>query len=150
MTQPTAATGAGSAVVNEHLGFGGEPVRQTARQDATSCDVLDLTPDRDDLDPIERASIGELRELQLERLRRTLSHVYEHVAQYRAALDEAGVDPDDVGSLDDFARFPFSDEPEDFDDPDSFLTAVGHGSGPGYGDMRDFIAPSPTMRWRVD
>jgi hypothetical protein len=31
------------------------------------------------------------------------------------------------------------DEPEDFDDPDAFLALVGHGSGPGYGDMRDFI-----------
>ncbi|MGH3452281.1 MAG: UPF0158 family protein, partial [Haloechinothrix sp.] len=31
------------------------------------------------------------------------------------------------------------DEPEDFDDPDAFLAVVGVGSGPGYGDMRDFI-----------
>lgn len=33
-----------------------------------------------------------------------------------------------------------TDEPEDFDDPDSFLALVRHGSGPGYGDMRDFIS----------
>ena len=31
------------------------------------------------------------------------------------------------------------DEPEDFDDPDAFIAVVPLGSGPGYGDMRDFI-----------
>lgn len=31
------------------------------------------------------------------------------------------------------------EEPEDFDDPDAFAVVIGHGSGPGYGDMRDFI-----------
>ena len=31
------------------------------------------------------------------------------------------------------------DEPEDFDDADAFVAVVGLGSGPGYGDMRDFI-----------
>lgn len=31
------------------------------------------------------------------------------------------------------------DEPEDFHDPDAFLSIVALGSGPGYGDMRDFI-----------
>lgn len=31
------------------------------------------------------------------------------------------------------------EEPEDFDDPDAFVTVVALGSGPGYRDMRDFI-----------
>lgn len=31
------------------------------------------------------------------------------------------------------------DKPDGFDDPDAFLALVGVGSGPGYGDMRDFI-----------
>jgi hypothetical protein len=29
--------------------------------------------------------------------------------------------------------------PDDFDDPDAFLAVFAVGSGPGYGDMRDFI-----------
>lgn len=31
------------------------------------------------------------------------------------------------------------EEPDNFDDPDAFIGVIGHGSGPGYGDMRDFI-----------
>jgi len=31
------------------------------------------------------------------------------------------------------------EEPDDFDDPDAFIGVIGLGSGPGYGDMRDFI-----------
>lgn len=31
------------------------------------------------------------------------------------------------------------DEPDDFDDPEAFAPVIGLGSGPGYGDMRDFI-----------
>lgn len=31
-------------------------------------------------------------------------------------------------------------EPDDFDDPDRFVMVAALGSGPGYGDMRDFIA----------
>ncbi len=57
-------------------------------------------------EPIETASIDELRSLQLERLQTTLRHAYDNVAHYRAAFDAAGVSPD-VDTLDDLARFPF-------------------------------------------
>ncbi|MGY2702408.1 phenylacetate--CoA ligase PaaK [Nocardioides sp. HB32] len=50
----------------------------------------------------------ELEALQLERLRATLRAAYEHVPHYRRAFDEAGVRPDDLGSLADLARFPFT------------------------------------------
>jgi phenylacetate-CoA ligase len=59
------------------------------------------------LDPIERASTDELRALQLERLRWSVRHAYEHVAHYRQAFDAAGVHPDDLRRLEDLARFPF-------------------------------------------
>jgi len=59
------------------------------------------------LDPIERASTDELRALQLERLRWSVRHAYDHVAHYRQAFDAAGVHPDDLRRLEDLARFPF-------------------------------------------
>ncbi|SDS67893.1 phenylacetate-CoA ligase [Nocardioides scoriae] len=68
----------------------------------------DLSPRPGDLEPIETASLDELRSLQTERLCWTVRHAYEHVAHYRSALDEVGVHPDDVTSLDDLARLPFT------------------------------------------
>jgi phenylacetate-CoA ligase len=50
----------------------------------------------------------ELRALQLERLRATLERVYENVPHYRRAFDEAGARPDDLETLGDLARFPFT------------------------------------------
>ncbi|MEZ5651521.1 MAG: phenylacetate--CoA ligase PaaK [Burkholderiaceae bacterium] len=61
-----------------------------------------------ELDPIETASVDELRTLQLQRLRQTLSHAYEHSQFYRHRFDEAGARPDDLNTLEDLARFPFT------------------------------------------
>ena len=60
------------------------------------------------LDPIERASRDEITALQLQRLKDTLKRVYQHVAHYRKAFDAAGVHPDDLRSLQDLAKFPFT------------------------------------------
>lgn len=49
-----------------------------------------------------------LRTLQLGRLRSTLAHAYAGNPRYRAKFDAAGVAPDDLKSLDDLARFPFT------------------------------------------
>jgi phenylacetate-CoA ligase len=70
--------------------------------------MLDLTPRREDLDPIEIASRDEIAALQLSRLKGTLRHVYDNVAHYWKAFDAAGVHPDDLKSLADLARFPFT------------------------------------------
>ena len=70
--------------------------------------MLDLTPDPASLDPIETASIEELRALQLDRLRWTLRHAHDHVPHYRQAFAEARVHPDDITSLADLARVPFT------------------------------------------
>jgi phenylacetate-CoA ligase len=51
---------------------------------------------------------AELEERQLLRLRETLERVYAHVPHYTRAFDEAGVKPDDLTSLTDLARFPFT------------------------------------------
>ncbi len=68
--------------------------------------MRDRTPAPDSLDPVERASVDELRALQLDRLRWSLRHAHEHVPHYRAAFDAAGVHPDDCRDLADLARFP--------------------------------------------
>src|SRR5260221_2158627 len=65
-------------------------------------------PRADELEPIERASRDELRALQLERLRWSLKHAYDNVAHYRKAFDAKRVKPDDLKSLEDLARFPFT------------------------------------------
>jgi phenylacetate-CoA ligase len=68
----------------------------------------DLTPQRFELDPIEVAPVEVIRGLQLHRLKWTLRHAYENVPHYRRAFDEVGVKPDDLKSLDDLRRFPFT------------------------------------------
>ena len=69
-------------------------------------------PDPKELDPIETASKDELQALQLQRLKWTLSHAYNNVPHYRAAFDAAGVHPDDVKTLADIAKFPFTGKKE--------------------------------------
>jgi phenylacetate-CoA ligase len=67
-----------------------------------------LAPRPADLDPFEISSVDRLRAHQFERLAWTLRHAYSNVPHYRAAFDAAGVHPDDLTSLDDLKRFPFT------------------------------------------
>lgn len=60
------------------------------------------------LDPMETASVDELRQHQLERLRWSLKHAHDNVPLYQKRFNEAGVHPDDLTSLDDLAKFPFT------------------------------------------
>ncbi|WP_186083500.1 phenylacetate--CoA ligase PaaK [Burkholderia gladioli] len=60
------------------------------------------------LEPIETASRDELQALQLERLKWSLGHAYQHSPVYRRKFDEAGVHPDQLTTLADLARFPFT------------------------------------------
>jgi phenylacetate-CoA ligase len=60
------------------------------------------------MEPIEKAPLAELRALQLERLRASLRHAYDHVPRYRRKFDAAGVRPEDCRSLADLAKFPFT------------------------------------------
>ena len=70
--------------------------------------MKDLTPNKAELDPIEIASIDEIRSLQLERLKWSLRHAYENVPMYKQRFDEAGVHPDDLQQLSDLSKFPFT------------------------------------------
>ena len=70
--------------------------------------MKDLTPNKSDLDPIEIASRDEIQALQLERLKWSLKHAYDNVPMYKKRFDEKGVHPDDLKSLADLAKFPFT------------------------------------------
>ncbi|UPK74259.1 phenylacetate--CoA ligase [Nocardioidaceae bacterium SCSIO 66511] len=74
--------------------------------------MQDLSPKPADLEPIETASIDELRSLQLERLRWSLGHAYENVPHYRRAFDDLGVHPEDCKELSDLAKFPLTGKAE--------------------------------------
>ena len=60
------------------------------------------------LEPIECASRDELENLQLERLRWSVRHAYDHVPAYQQKCVAAGAHPDDLRSPADLARFPFT------------------------------------------
>lgn len=70
--------------------------------------MRDLTPDRKTLDPIETASVDEIRALQLARMQWSLRHAYENVPMYRQHFDDAKAHPDDLRQLSDLSKFPFT------------------------------------------
>ncbi|MBR7889520.1 phenylacetate--CoA ligase [Marinomonas sp. A79] len=57
---------------------------------------------------METASIDELRAHQLDRLKWTVQHAYHNVPMYKARFDQLGLHPDDITSLDDLAKLPFT------------------------------------------
>ena len=70
--------------------------------------MKDLSPKPGDLSAIETASRDEIEALQLERMHWSLTHAYTNVPHYKQSFDAAGVHPDDLKSLADLARFPFT------------------------------------------
>lgn len=57
---------------------------------------------------VETCSRSEMQSIQLGRLQKTVSDVYDKNAVYKKKLDEAGVKPSDIKSLDDIRRLPFT------------------------------------------
>jgi phenylacetate-CoA ligase len=57
---------------------------------------------------VETCSRSEMQGIQLGRLQKTVSDVYDNNPVYRMRLDEAGVKPSDIKSLDDVRRLPFT------------------------------------------
>ncbi len=73
----------------------------------------------------ETLSRAEIEGIQLDRLKKLVRYVYDNVGPYRAKMDAAGISPDDVKSLDDLKRLPFTTK-QDFRDNYPFgLFAVG-------------------------
>ncbi len=56
----------------------------------------------------ECISQDELKSLQLERLKQTLERAYHNVPHYRNIMQEKGVEPMDLSTLDDLQKFPFT------------------------------------------
>lgn len=56
---------------------------------------------------IECASREQIRAWQNERLVHTVKHVYENVPYYREKMDEKGIKPEDIQSVDDLHKLPF-------------------------------------------
>ncbi|MBQ8596258.1 MAG: phenylacetate--CoA ligase [Lachnospiraceae bacterium] len=56
---------------------------------------------------IECAPVEELRKIQNEKLVKQVKHVYENVEYYRNLMDEKGVKPEDIQSVDDLHKLPF-------------------------------------------
>ena len=57
---------------------------------------------------IELMSREDMQNLQLKRLRQTVEYVYERVPMYRERLDAMGVKPEDIQSLADVRKLPFT------------------------------------------
>ncbi|MFQ9157650.1 MAG: phenylacetate--CoA ligase family protein [Blautia sp.] len=56
---------------------------------------------------IECASLDQIRELQSKRLVKQVQNVWEHVPMYRKKMEEQGVEPGDIQSVDDLHKLPF-------------------------------------------
>jgi phenylacetate-CoA ligase len=75
---------------------------------ATTMTEVGIAPARRGFDDVETLPRERLLALQLERLRATLRSAYENVPLHRARLAACGAAPDDVASLDDVRRLPFT------------------------------------------
>lgn len=73
----------------------------TMRKEALS-DVFMFDPE------VETMRRDTLKEMQTARLRQTLERAYAHVPHFRRKCDDAKVKPDDLKTLNDIARFPFT------------------------------------------
>ena len=56
---------------------------------------------------IETMPLEEMKKLQSEKLVKQVKHVYENVKYYRDLMDEKGVKPEDIKSIDDLHKLPF-------------------------------------------
>ncbi|WP_312889076.1 phenylacetate--CoA ligase PaaK [Desertibacillus haloalkaliphilus] len=57
---------------------------------------------------IETAEQSDIQKLQLERLQQSIRHVYENVPFYRQKFEELNISPEDIKSLDDVTKLPFT------------------------------------------
>ena len=60
------------------------------------------------LDAIERASVDEIRQVQLQRMQWSLNHCYQHISHYKKDFDDQGIHPQDLKQLEDLRHFPFT------------------------------------------
>ena len=56
---------------------------------------------------IETMSREDMKQLQTEKLLKQVKHVWDNVPYYRNLMEEKGVTPDDIQSIDDLYKLPF-------------------------------------------
>ena len=56
---------------------------------------------------VELMPYEEIRKMQNEKIVKQVRHVFDHVPYYRAKMDEKGVKPEDIQSVDDIKKLPF-------------------------------------------
>ena len=56
---------------------------------------------------IETMPYDQLRQLQNERLLKQVRHVWDNVPYYRKKMEDKGITPDDIQSVDDLHKLPF-------------------------------------------
>ena len=57
---------------------------------------------------IETMPQGKLKEFQLEKLKKTIRYTYDNVKFYRNKLDSMKVKPEDIKTLEDIRKLPFT------------------------------------------
>jgi len=57
---------------------------------------------------IERTPVDELKKVQEEKLKKLVRYVYDHSPFYKKRFDETGISPNDIQSLDDLKKLPFT------------------------------------------
>ncbi|MDP4121355.1 MAG: phenylacetate--CoA ligase, partial [Bacillota bacterium] len=57
---------------------------------------------------IETASREALKEIQSNNLKETVKRAYENVPFYKQKFDEMGIKPEDIKSIDDLSKLPFT------------------------------------------
>ena len=75
--------------------------------------MIQLTHSNQDLaelEPIEKASIDELQDLQLKRLQWSIKHAYENVPFYKQVFDSASIQAEDIQTLGDLSKIPFTNK----------------------------------------
>ena len=63
---------------------------------------------------IETLPLDKLKKLQEEELQQVVTHAYKRTKLYQRKFDQAGVKPEDIKTLDDLSKLPFTDYVEDF------------------------------------
>jgi len=59
---------------------------------------------------VETASLDEIRSLQTDRLKKIVRHVYENNEVSRRRMEQRGVGPDDIRSVEDVRKLPLMDK----------------------------------------
>ncbi|MBQ8729816.1 MAG: phenylacetate--CoA ligase, partial [Lachnospiraceae bacterium] len=72
----------------------------------------------------ETMSRSEIEAIQLERLQQTVAYIYEKVKPYKDKMDAVGIKPEDIKSLDDLKKLPFTNKSDFRDNYPTGLFAV--------------------------